>query len=112
MAVQLSDNKVFINPSIGTELTVFFNKRSTDIDSDTAKYMPLICAKKVQIRSNKIFKITKIDGTLLTDASSSSSTAPTWSADLSGIASFMESISFEAEEASGEFEVLAFGGAK
>ena len=108
--VRTVDNKAFMNPTVGADLTVKFMKQSTDIDTDTTKYMDLPCAKKIQIRSNKIFKVIKINGTTLSDPSPSSSTAPEWKIDVSGTGALIESVTFQPEEASGEFNVLGVGG--
>ena len=109
---QLLDNKQFANPTVGVELTVYFRKQSTDVDTATTKYMDLAVCKNFQIRSNKIFKVTKVNGVTLSDPLPSSTTTPEFKLNLSGTGSNVESVAFEADEASGDFHVLAVSGAQ
>lgn len=110
MATQSVDNKTFTNPTVGTELTVYFRNPTSEVDTATTKYMSLRICKKVQIRSNKFFKVTKIDGTTLTSPSSSSASSPTYKLDFTNTSNWISSIVFEAEEANGEYQVLAMSG--
>ncbi len=109
---QSVDNKRFLNPSVGVELTVEFSKTSTDIDTATTKYMNLPAGtRKVQIRSNKIFKLTKVNGDLLSDPAPSSDDDPEFIIDMSGTGCTLTSVAFEPEEASGDFNVFVIAGA-
>lgn len=107
---QLAENVQFVNPAAGTELTVYFSLASGDTDTETTKYLDLNICKKVQIRSNKVFKVTKINGSTLKAASTSGTTNKDWEFDGSGFFGHITSIAFEPEEASGNFEVLGFSG--
>ena len=102
------DNKVFSSPAVGTELTVNFNRSGTDTAS--TKYFDLRCCKKFQIRSEKMFKITKINQNTLSTPIVSSSTNPSIKLDLNATGNFFQSIVFEAEETSGDFNVIALAG--
>jgi len=108
------DNVVFANPSIGAELTVNFSKSSSDVSTATTKYMDLPSgSREVSIRSSKVFKVTKINGSALTDPSTAGGDATAgylWEKSMGGTGNHFYSITFEPEEASGNFEVLVTAG--
>lgn len=107
MTTNLVNNVSFVNPTAGTDLTVWTGNGT---NTATTKYLNIWICKKIQIRANKVFKVVQINNKIFANPSPSSSTNPEWKIDLTGTGGQIDKIVFQPEEASGEFQVLGISG--